>query len=148
MQIPQNLPQFEENKTLIIVASTQSADLYIANDGNIELASEVRTEKIDHDDQAGHFERRSHGKQLGSASAETDESQKIKERFQSNLKEALKSLSLGEIKETILLSSPQDKADTKKQLPNQLTDTVILEIDGNFVGKHPKQILEKINEAE
>lgn len=148
MQIPQNLPQFEENKTLIIVASTQSANLYVANNGDIELATEVRTEKIDHDDQEGHFERRSHGKQLGSASAETDESQKIKKRFHGNLKEALESLNIEEMTQTILLSSPQDKADTKKQLPHRLAVTLALEINGNFVGEHPKKILEKINESE
>lgn len=148
MQISNTYPQFTDNKTLIIVASTQSADLYIAHDGEINNVAEIRTEKVDYDDQAGRFERRAGGKTLGSVGVTKDENRKIKERFHKELKEALDDIDSSEIAQTILLSSPQDKSDTKAQIPNQLIQTLVLEIDGNYVGEHPDDILEKIKEAD
>lgn len=148
MQIPQNLPQFEENKTFILVSSTQSADLHLAHEGQINQIEEVRTEPIDPDEQIGHFERKSQGRNLGSGGVYADKSKKLKDRFHNKLKDALNEIEESEIAQTILLSSPQDKTSTKKQFPDQLRRTIILEIDGNYVGKHPKEILEKVQDVD
>lgn len=148
MFIPDDLPQFADKKTLIVVSSTQSADLYIAFESEIESVGEVRTENITHDDQAGQFKRRGQGKTLGTVSSKTDEGDKLKKNFHRDLKEALAEIDTDEIQDVILLSSPQDKSDTKDQLPNKLADLITTEIDGNYVGDHLKDIMQRIAEAE
>jgi protein required for attachment to host cells len=147
MQISENLPQFKDKKTLIIVASTQSADLYSAFAGEIEQIVEIRTEKLDDDGQKGHFERRSKGQTLGSGGVEKDEHAKLRDRFNNDLEAALKEIG-ADIEAVILLSSPQDKPTTKEQLPARFEKQLTVEIDGNYVGEHPNKILAHIQKAQ
>ena len=146
MQISENLPQFKDEKVLIIVSSTQSADIYKAGDAEIEKITEIRTEKPEHDDQAGRFERSGHGKTFGTGTAagEANNEKKIKDRFNNNLKNALKDITENNFTSLILISSPQDKKQTKEQLPTALQKILNVEITGNHVGEHPDDILKKI----
>lgn len=147
MLIPDNLPQFIENETLIIVASTQAADLHIAYESEIKTVAEVRVESIKHDDHPGKIKRRSHGKDLGSSGLEANEDKKIKNQFHKKLNDALKNINVSKIDSVILFSSPQDKKSTKDHLPKDIQKKISLEINGNYVGDHPKDIIEHINKA-
>lgn len=148
MLIPDKFPQFADKKTLIIVASTQAADLHIAHESEIETVAEVRLEKGDQDEQQSHFERRTQGKTLGSGGTEIDETEKTKKDFYRELAAALEKIDTDSIEQTILLSSSQDKATTKDKLPTKLQDSIELEINGNYVGEHPNDILARILEAD
>ncbi|MEX2514823.1 MAG: host attachment protein [Candidatus Paceibacterota bacterium] len=147
MFIPDKFPQFADDKTLIIVASSQSADLHIAYESQIETVAEIRIDGIEHDDQPGTFQRRSGGKTLGSNEPQRDEADKIKKKFHDALELTLNDISMSEIDQVILISSPQDKATTKAELPKELQDKITAEISGNFVDSHPKDIIEQISKA-
>lgn len=147
MRISENLPQFEDKKTLIIVSSTQAADLYEAYNGEIEKMDEVRTERIDPDKPEGHFERKRAGQTLGGGGVVDDRDKRLKDRFHQDLQEALGEIGT-DFDTVILLSSPQDKASTKEQFSAQLAKLLTIEIDGNFVGQHPNEILKRIQASE
>lgn len=147
MFIPDDLPQFADKKTLIIVSSTQSADLHIAHESEVATVTEVRTENLEHYDQPGQFQRSKAGKTLGTGGSVRDQAPKLKNKFHRDLGDALDKIDIDEIQQVILLSSPQDKEDTKEQLPKQLADLITVEIDGNYVGDHPKEIMQRIAEA-
>jgi len=147
MLIPDNLPQFVDNKTLIIVSSSQAADLHVAYESEIETITEVRIDGIDHDDQPGTFQRRSGGRTLGTSEAKSDESEKIKKQFHTALETALDDIDSDSIDQVIFLSSPQDKTTTKESLSKELRDKITTEISGNYVGNHPKKIIEQIQKA-
>lgn len=147
MLIPDNLPQFVDNKTLIIVASSQAADLHIAHESEIKTVAEVRIDGIDHDDQPGTFQRRSGGRTLGTSQAKSDESDKIKKQFHTDLESALNDIDENAIDQVIFLSSPQDKSSTKEVLPKKLQKKITKEISGNYVGNHPKEIIEQIHKT-
>lgn len=147
MQIPKDLPQFEADSTLILVAGSQSADMYVAHNGSIEETDKIRVETPTYSDREGHFERRSSGKTLGSGSVLENESVdvKVKNEFHNQLEEKLKNIRKEhDVEATILLSPPQDKPSTKEHLPSYIRDTIIGEINGNHIKAHPTEILEKI----
>lgn len=147
MFIPDNLPQFADKKTLIIVSSTQTADLHIAHESEVTTVSEVRTENLEHYDQPGQFQRSKAGKTLGTGGSVRDQAPKLKNKFHRELSDALNKIDTDDIQQVILFSSPQDKEDTKDQLPKKLTDLITVEIDGNYVGDHPKEIMERVAEV-
>jgi protein required for attachment to host cells len=147
MLIPDDLPQFADNKTLIIVASSQAADLHVAYESEIETITEVRIDGIDHDDQPGTFKRRSGGRTLGTNEAARDEADKIKKKFHTALETALDDIDSDSIDQVIFLSSPQDKTTTKESLSKELRDKITTEISGNYIGNHPKKIIEQIQKA-
>jgi protein required for attachment to host cells len=147
MLIPDNLPQFVDNKTLIIVSSSQAADLHIAHESEIKTITEVRIDGIEHDDQPGTFQRRSGGRTLGTSEAKSDESEKIKKQFHTALETALGDIDDSGIDQVIFFSSPQDKATTKAKLPKSLQNKITTEISGNYVGNHPKEIIEQIQKS-
>ncbi len=147
MQIPQDLPQFDTESTLILVAGSQSANMYMASDGSIEEVDKIRVENPSYSDREGHFERRSSGKTLGSGSVLENESVdvKVKNEFHNQLEEKLKNIHKEHsVEATVLLSPPQDKPSTKEHLPTPIQDTIIGEINGNHIKAHPTDILEKI----
>lgn len=147
MQISESLPQFDEASTLILVASKQAADIYIAHEGTIEKISEIRVEKPTYSDREGHFKRRAGGKTLGSGGVYEEKDKKTKADFYNELEDALnKTLTNHTIEEVIVLSSPQDYPATKEHLPAKIQKAIIAEIDGNYVGDHPDDILSRIQD--
>jgi hypothetical protein len=148
MEISNKLPQFDHKQALIIVAGKQAADIHHAYQGKLETRKEIRVEKPEYSDREGHFERKSQGKKLGSGSVHEEPNKKAMQDFRSELQTTLKKLKEDTTVEQVIFMHPsQHKKDLKKKLPTYITDAIDLEIDGNFVGDHPKKILERIDKA-
>jgi len=148
MEISNKLPQFDHKKTVIIVAGKQAADIYLAYQGEMETQKEIRVETPVYSDREGHFERRSKGKTLGAGSVYEDKDEKTKADFHNQLQSVLKEIKKQTNFESVIFLRPsQHKQDIKDKLPKVFTDTIDLEIDGNFVGDHPTKILERVDKA-
>lgn len=146
MEISNKLPQFDHKKTLIIVAGKQAADIHLAYQGELKTLKEIQVEKPEYSDREGHFERHSKGQDLGSGSPVKERDKKAMQDFRNELQTTLKKLKEDIAIEQIIFMRPsQHKKDLKKKLPTYITDAIDLEIDGNFVGDHPKKILERID---
>lgn len=148
MQIPQKYPQFEDELTLIIVSGKQAGDLHLARDGKLETVGEIRIEKPQYSDREGHFKRRSKGKSLGSGSPVKQRDEKAKQDYLRQLQEGLKELRQeADIASTILLAPSQHKEAVKQKLPTYIRNSITSETTGNFVGEHPKDILDRIADS-
>jgi hypothetical protein len=148
MEISKNLPQFDHKKAVIIVASKQAADVHLAYQGEMKTLTEIRVEKPEYSDREGHFERKSKGKNLGSGSVHEEPDKKAMQDFRNELQDFLKNLKEKvAIEQVIFMRPSQHKQQLQKKLPTYIKDAIDLEIDGNFVGDHPKKILERIDKA-
>jgi hypothetical protein len=146
MQISQHLPTFDVT-TLILVTGGQTADLYVAENKTIEKPAEIEIENPTYSDDEGQFQRGGKGKNFGSGSVKEENEELVKKDFYHKLNDQLKKITNKKQIDTVYFLSPsQDKNETKEKLPTSLQDKISLEIDGNFVGDHPTDILERIDE--
>lgn len=145
MQISENLPQFEETPTLIIVAAKQSADLYLAHDGHLEDLDSIEIDNPQYSDREGHFKRRSKGETLGSGAVYEENKELVKKDFYNALNDSLKNItSTHNYHEVVLLSPPQNANETKDKLPKEIQNIISLEVNGNYTGQHATKVLEAI----
>ena len=89
MQIPQELPQFSDKKTLIIVTSLHDVVLYEAYNGSCEELSRSQVEKEQYSDDEGHFERSGDGKTFGSGSVKEENAQQNRVKIQNLIESSI-----------------------------------------------------------
>src|SRR3989344_838697 len=145
MKISKNLPQFNEEKVLLVVTGRQEADFFRAGDGEIKKIAGFKIEKPLHDDRKGRVTRRGHGQIFASGAAYEEQKEKIIQDFRREFRKTLK---------IVLVDFAPDKlyvyaAPYLLKEGNCLfffSARLVLKkiVKGNFYGRHPFEILEKI----
>jgi hypothetical protein len=155
MQIPKELPQFDQENTLLIVTGRLQGLFYFVNQGKIKKIKsfEFPNPKTQYTDEEGHFATRSGGgKRPGekvSGSVLEPKKQRLRQelyrKFQNNLKQIIKDHKI----ERIYIFAPefllkQLKAEAKEILPNKLKKKIIFSFAGNYTNYTPLELLKKI----
>ena len=144
MKITKNLPQFDNEKVLLIVTGRQEAEFYYAGSGIVEKISEFKVKKPTYSDHEGRVIRQGRGQLFGSGTASKDTKEKILQDFKRAFKKSLQTVLEG-APDVIYVYTPAPLASELPALfPKKTALRIKKIIRGNFYGRHPFEILKKI----
>jgi hypothetical protein len=143
MQIPRELPQFDDHKTLIVVSGAQEGILHVAHNGVVEEYARARAPEHDYSDNEGHFKTRGGGETLYSTQIRNENEAQIKEReYFTELKGHIDRAIKEEQIERIYFYIPSHV----KHYVTKKFGTIVPEIiaEGNYVHQHLTELLKKV----
>ncbi|MDP3953918.1 MAG: host attachment protein [bacterium] len=144
MQIPQQLPQFEDEKTLLIVSGNQSGLFYIAQNGMIEKINEMSIETPKYSDKEGFSSNRSTNMGVISSGSSTETDKHVV--WNKFIKEASEYISelhkKSEFEKIWLYCAPEIINDFRKGLPGPVASLVEKEFRGTYLKLSPVELLE------
>lgn len=150
MHIKQELPLFENKKSLLIVTGKSVAKFYLALDKEIELIEEFEMPKpsTQYTDREGHFKRSGATEgYIGSGSVHEADKEHFANKFSSELAEKAGLLDKEkEPKEIYLFTPDYMKNKIKEDLGASLKKKIVMEITGNYSENHIFDLLKKIKE--
>jgi hypothetical protein len=144
MQIKKGLKQFENEKVLLAVTGDYQAKFFVAGDGEINLAAEVKAEVLEHRDQEGFFGGKKGGSKgrMGSPSFEAPKEYLFK-KFAAKFKTAV--LALEQKNLPIYLFAPSMIHNQLAEvLPKAIAKRIVMNIPGNFLQLKPFDLIEKL----
>jgi hypothetical protein len=145
MKISQKLPQFINQKTLLIISANQEAKLYFAQNGSIELLKELKIDNPTYSDREGFMMRRGHGTTYGSGSVYEDNSKAIEKEYLEALNSEINEIDKKKEIDKIYIFVPDNfKNKLEESLHSYLQQKVHSIISGNFISQHPFDILKKL----
>ena len=141
MQIRQELPQFKNKFTFLLVSGKEHAVIYKANNSNIKKISEIRVEKEKYSDKEGHFKRSGNRKVISSGAVYEDinKEHRLKEFIEEITKQFNKFKKIDEV----YCFYPPYMKNRLKQVVEKFSSKNIY-IKGNYTDNHPFALLEKI----
>lgn len=148
MKISKDLPQFNGDKNLLAIAGKQEAKFFIAHDGTLSEIGSVKTETPRYTDREGFFARRGNGRTLGTGSVYENKKEKIIGDFLAAFSSKVKELGKKEKFKNLVLFVPSHISNlVRDKLPKSLQQRIILVIKGNYLHKHPFDLLKKLKSA-
>lgn len=145
MKISKNLPRFEGENVLLVVTGRQEADFFRAGDGIIENIPGFKVEKPLHDDRKGRVMRRGHGQVFASGTVYEDQKEKILRDFRREFRKSLKTVLDNFTPDRIYIYTPAYLVNEILALfPKRVSAAIKKVVKGNFYGKHPFELLERI----
>lgn len=141
MRIPSKFPQFEKETVLILVTGFQTADLYLAADGEMNKIKSLRVPRRRYSDKEGFFRGT-----VSSGSAREYPKQAVLEEFLKLLEAELKTISKKEKISSIFLFSPDYAMnEIKSVFPSALKNKIKFSIKGNYSHYSQLELLEKVD---
>jgi hypothetical protein len=148
MKIRHPLPQFGNDKVLLIVSGHQSADFYVCSDGEIRSKEALCVKKPVYPDREGFFMKSGYGKVFGAVSVLKNLKNFIQNRFVKKLVERTDAVMAEEKVEGIILFSPEQMTGLiLEKMTAHLSRRVRMCIYGNYTKNHPLELLAKIQEV-
>ncbi len=146
MKISQNLPQFENKKTLFVVAGEQEAIFYIAHKNEIKQQESWQMSKPKELPQKeGFFVRRGRGITLGTGSVFEPRKKKLRDDFVKRITDDIKKIISQDRPEEIYLFAPaQIRRYIKNNLPQDIRQNIQATVRGNYTNKHPFDLIKQI----
>ncbi len=147
MKISQKLPQFENKKTLIVVASKQEGKFYLANQGTIKKLTYFKFSRPKYSDREGSFMTKGRTGVYGRGSVYELKKERIRieliKRLQNKLKKILKSEKI----DSIYIACPNHlKNRIKTAFPSSAKRKIELFIPGDYYHFHPFDLLKKVKD--
>ncbi len=148
MKIPSENYQFSNEKTIILVTGAQGALVYFANEGEVDLVSEIEADKIEDTDKSGIF-RVKRPKMVHHGVSFEDKQEKIKDKttkdFLKKLRVELKELKVSEGVDSVFLFTPDFmEGHILESFPSEMKDRVKNVFVGNYRKEHPLDLVKKI----
>lgn len=150
MQISNLLPQFDEEKTLLVVLGRKAGIFYYAHQGELEKLEDFDVELESYTDREGFFESSWRGKTTGSGAPLKDNQKHLKTKFLKTVTEKLADLAIQNDIKAIYLFSPKDlippvleAIDSDGKIKKEIVRETI---PGNMTKKHPTELLKLISE--
>ncbi|MEX0935231.1 MAG: host attachment protein [Candidatus Paceibacterota bacterium] len=145
MQIPQELPQFKNTPTLLIVTGSQYAKFFYALNGAIEEITELKTPTPTYNEREGFFLRSGRGMTMGSWSVYESKSKSTEDTFIEQLNTLLNSIRKEIDIDEVLLSAPEhDIQNIRAHLTSPLQKKITHQLHGNYTKLHPTELLKKM----
>jgi len=148
MQIEKNLPQFNDEKALLVVTGEQSARLYSVNQGTIKELELFHIDNPVYSDREGSF-----GKTMGKTRIVSGAAYEMKQnlkldlhvKFFHKLRDDIGAAHKKNKFNVIFLFSPEFiLKEIYQSLPKEISSLIQLKVNGNFVDEHPFKLLQKI----
>jgi len=148
MKIKKELPLFEQKKAFIIVTGKQSANIYLASNGEINLVDElyIPSPSSEYSDNEGHFKRRGSGGVISSGSVREPQKAYLFKKFSTELSKLIAKLDDKEkVQELYLFTPDYIKNNLRNSLTKLLQNKIVMEIFGNYGDSHVFDLLKMIN---
>ncbi|MBD3282598.1 MAG: hypothetical protein GF387_03285 [Candidatus Portnoybacteria bacterium] len=147
MQISKKLPQFNNEKAILVIAGMYGADFYNASDGVIEKVDEFRISEPTYSDREGHFQVKGRGKRFGSGSVYEPKKQKVinvlLNEFDKHFDDIVSS------GDSFYLFSPEYISNEfEKEISDKFKKKIKRVIHGNYLGEHPFSFLKKLGKIQ
>lgn len=144
MLIEKNLPQFVDDKTLLIVAGETAAKFYLAENGVIDELDPFKLPKERYSDREGFFARRG-SQSMSSGSVYENPKEHLHEQFLHGLAGEVRKIHEMRHFRSIFLFSPDYMIkEAKEALAKGFRKMVRLEFVGNLTTKRPFELLSLI----
>ncbi len=145
MKISKDLPQFKEEKSLIVVSAGQSAVVYKAHKGFLEELFKTQFFTRPYSDREGFFFRSGRGKRISSGSVYEPKQEVMHREFFKKLSNSLKDIIKKGYYGRVYLFIPHYLTSMMhKYIPYNLKNIPFDVIRGNFVNENPFKLLLKI----
>ena len=150
MKIPNNLPQFEDSKTLIMVTGSKAeAHFYLAYNGEVEKLDSFKMEDRTYSDKEGFMQKGMFGRTMGSGFVLEAKKKKIQDDFIKNLRKHLEKIKdRNEIGSLYLFSPSHIKNRIKDAIPHPMDKKIKMVAQGNYQNEHPMKLIEKIKDID
>lgn len=140
MLIEKNLPQFNNEKALLVVASEHIVKFYLAANGKIEDIDSFELSNPQYTDREGFFE-----SSLFSGSAYEAKKDYTKKKLYHQLIEKMKEAQNKFFFQSFFLFSPDSSVrGICEELPNEFSKILKFILVGNYVSEHPFKLLKRI----
>jgi hypothetical protein len=149
MKIKRELPQFTDERVLIMVTGEYEARLYLGHDGILDERGVIHLPKPRYSDREGLFKVRakrgktSFGVSAGSTLREV-QNRTAKKEFRARLKSELKRLAAEDITRVYLFTPAHVRNEIEGMLPALLRRRLQATITGLYTHLHPFEVLKKI----
>jgi hypothetical protein len=143
MKIRDSLPQFNENKALIVVTGQEHATFYFAFDGEIDVVEKTEGSGGTKEERVDKLDTRTSGSNISGSDEEKirTEVRSFLKKFKTTVPKILKSTSA----DSLYLFSPAYMGnEIVAHLPKQKGFRLCGHFDGNYSDKHPFDLLEMI----
>ena len=148
MDISKELPQFTDEKALLVVTSKQDGLFYIATSGRIERVEEFHLPRITHPDSAGSIKERGFDTLLSSGYVRENKKRNLRYKFLNEVESRLKEINRREAPTTVYIFCPAYVMQAVRGvIPYPLREKVVKTYAGEYHQRHPFKILEKIKES-
>ncbi|PIZ57034.1 hypothetical protein COY23_01955 [bacterium (Candidatus Torokbacteria) CG_4_10_14_0_2_um_filter_35_8] len=145
MKISGTLPQFSEEKALLVVASRYEADFYFAENGMIDKIQSFRVEESTYSDREDFTERKGRGNFFMTGSGYQSPKVQVIQDFAKEFKENLKDvLSKNDITSIYLFVPSEMVNEIKEKLDNLSKKKIKFVFKGDYNKEHAFKLLEKI----
>lgn len=149
-RITNRLPQFFGERDLFVVGGEQEAAFFLAENGTIRKIAEIEIRRMRYGDRAGFFmqrgTQRSHGAAIRSGAAvDHAQKEKIALEFRRQFRARAAAIARsGAIDHVYVFAPAYRMTIAKALLPKPLRDRILFSAVGNFCGRHPFRLLEKV----
>jgi hypothetical protein len=144
MKIKSGLNQFNNGKVLLAVTGDYQAKFFVAGDGEINLAAEIKAEPFEHRDNEGFFGGKKGGSKgrMGGPSFEVPKEYLFK-KFAVKFKAAI--LEIEQKNLPIYLFAPSMiHNQLAEAMPKAIAGRIVMNISGNFLQLKPFDLIEKL----
>lgn len=143
MRIQRDLPQFDNKRVMLVVTGRYAAELYLVSNGEINRLDGFQLVWPMYEDNEGFFEQRGRGMTRISGSVrERKEAERVK-RFVRELRGRLWRHVQHERPDDLFLFTPKAH-EIADALQDRVRKLVAGEIKGDFIRKHPFEILQRL----
>ena len=147
MKISQELPNFDDEKALLVVTSKRVADFFVASKGVIKKLKSFEIPDTWVSGKEDFSERSGSGMVYGSGGLNESQKEKIRQKFLIELKKEIKQMIPKYKIESIYLFSPNYLINSiREALPNSAVKKIKGFLKGNYCSHHPFELLEKIKD--
>lgn len=149
MYIEEKLPQFPNQKSLILVSGRQEAILYLANNGQIWEKERIKVEDPGYSDKEGFFKssNRTGGVMKAGSIYKEKITQQLTREYLNQVEENVKNILSKEELQSIYLFCPDYmKKEVLKKIPKSSRGLIFLTKQGNYIDSHPFDLLKSIQE--
>jgi len=146
MKIPQNLPQFENEKALFIVSGIKEALFLLVHKGEIISQDNFRIVKETvAEEKEGFFIRGGRGKIFEMGAVFEPKKKKIRKEFLEKLKKHFKEIFDKEKIDSVYIFAPGHVLKSiKAQIPTSVQNKIKMAKKGNYTEYHPLKLIEMI----
>lgn len=146
MQISKELPQFSK-RSIIVAAGSRSAKVFRAHSGEIELVDQLKIETLASYSDKEALVRSGKGRTYGFGAVLEEKKKEFLAKFARELGDRIEKAFQEWSAESIYLFVPKHMKDlVPKRFSSEVKKSVVLLIEGNFVDKHPFDLLKIIME--
>lgn len=144
MQISSKLPQFNNERALIIVAGIYDAIFYLINQGEINRISEFTFDKVKYENEKDTYLKTGGTVSVrGGISYENDYQKIAGQEFVKNFKETIDKFFKDEEIDSVYVFAPDKNINRIPELLSEnLKAKIKLKKEGNYLKKHPFEIIE------